>query len=69
MCSVNPCYVLRNWMAQQSIENAEEGDFELVRLIEKILRNPYQRQEEAENLGFSGKPPNWEKELKVSCSS
>jgi len=69
MCSVNPCYVLRNWIAQKSIVEAEEGDFNLVKLIEKILRNPYQRQEEAEKLGFSGKPPNWEKGLKVSCSS
>jgi serine/tyrosine/threonine adenylyltransferase len=69
MCSTNPCYVLRNWIAQKSIEEAEEGDFNLVRLTERILRHPYQRQEEADNLGFSEKPPDWEKGLKVSCSS
>jgi serine/tyrosine/threonine adenylyltransferase len=69
MCSVNPCYVLRNWMAQESIKRAEDGDYTLVQLIEKILQKPYTRQEHAEKLGFSGKPPYWEKQLKVSCSS
>jgi len=69
MCSVNPCYILRNWMAQDSITQAENGNFELVRLIEKILQNPFSRQEDAENLGYGGKPPKWEKGLKVSCSS
>ncbi|XP_059476935.1 protein adenylyltransferase SelO-like [Neocloeon triangulifer] len=69
MCSVNPCYVLRNWIAQEAIAEAENGNFQLVRKVEKILQRPYERQEEADRLNFGGKPPTWEKQLKVSCSS
>ncbi|CAB3372861.1 Hypothetical predicted protein [Cloeon dipterum] len=69
MQSVNPCYVLKNWMAQEAIAEAEKGNFEQVRLIERILQKPYERQVEAEKLQFGSKVPNWEKRLMVSCSS
>ncbi|XP_065338422.1 protein adenylyltransferase SelO-like [Cloeon dipterum] len=69
MQSVNPCYVLKNWMAQEAIAEAEKGNFEKVRLIERILQKPYERQAEAEKLQFGSKVPNWEKRLMVSCSS
>ena len=69
MNGMNPCYILRNWIAQQAIEKAEKDDFSWVRRLEKILQRPYERQEEAESLGYGGPAPKWEKELKVSCSS
>ena len=52
-----------------AIEKAEDGDFELVKLLEKTLSNPYIEHKEAEEQGFSGKVPDWSKDLVVSCSS
>jgi uncharacterized protein YdiU (UPF0061 family) len=69
MAKQNPCYVLRNWMAQTAIKKAEKDDFSEVRTLQRILKTPYTKQDEAEKLGFSGPPPTWEKQLKVSCSS
>jgi len=69
MQEVNPKYILRNWIAQKAIEKAEDGDFHLVKLLEKILSNPYIEHKEAEEQGFSGKVPDWSKDLVVSCSS
>jgi hypothetical protein len=34
-------YVLRNWMAQQAIERAEEGDFSEVQRLLALLRDPF----------------------------
>ena len=69
MQQVNPRYILRNWIAQKAIEQAENGDFEMVRLLYKILSNPYVENKEAEKQGFAGPVPNWSKDLVVSCSS
>lgn len=33
MCKINPCYILRNWMAQDVIKAAENGDFSEVWFI------------------------------------
>lgn len=69
MQQVNPRYILRNWIAQKAIEQAENGDFEMVKLLYKILSNPYVENKEAEKQGFAGPVPNWSKDLVVSCSS
>lgn len=69
MNSVNPRYVLRNWMAEQAIKKAENNDFSEVRKLFRILCNPYTVQTEAEKAGFANKRPAWADRLKVSCSS
>ena len=69
MHSVNPRYVLRNWIAQRIISRVEENDFVLLNLVKDILTKPFTLQEEAEKLGFASKPPKWAKDIKVSCSS
>lgn len=69
MNSVNPQYVLRNWMAESAIRQAEKGDFHLTNLLLKVLRKPYEKDDEAEALGFSKPPPDWACSLRVSCSS
>jgi uncharacterized protein YdiU (UPF0061 family) len=41
MRKVNPTIVLRNWMAQKAIEDAEKNDFTGVRVLLALLSNPY----------------------------
>jgi len=65
----NPRYVLRQWMAQSAILKAEKDDFSEVRLLHKILSNPFKIQQEAESAGYANPVPGWSKELVVSCSS
>ncbi|XP_039255126.2 protein nucleotidyltransferase YdiU-like [Styela clava] len=69
MCSVNPRYVLRNWMAEEAIQKAEKNDFSVVRKLLKILQRPHTKQIIAEKLGYASPSPDWATHLKVSCSS
>ncbi|XP_054847070.1 protein adenylyltransferase SelO-like isoform X2 [Eublepharis macularius] len=69
MASVNPRYVLRNWMAESAIQKAERNDFSEVRLLLQVLQHPFQVQTVAETAGYAQRPPAWAKEIKVSCSS
>ncbi len=67
MDGVNPKFILRNYIAQQAIKQAEAGDnAELVRVL-KILEKPYDDQ--PENDLYAAKPPEWANEIEVSCSS
>nr|DBA31267.1 TPA: hypothetical protein GDO54_007143 [Pyxicephalus adspersus] len=45
MNSNNPAHILRNYIAQNAIEAAENGDFTEVKRVLKILENPYETQE------------------------
>ena len=65
----NPRYVLRQWMAQSAISKAENDDFSEVRLLYKVLSNPFKTQKEAESAGYASPVPGWSKDLVVSCSS
>lgn len=65
MQSVNPAVVLRNWLAQRAIENAEKGDMTELHRLHEILRNPFVDR----NDEYDGKPPDWGKHLVVGCSS
>ncbi|XP_074013097.1 protein adenylyltransferase SelO-like [Numenius arquata] len=69
MTTVNPRYILRNWMAESAVQKANLNDFSEVRLLQQILQHPFQRQQAAEKAGYSLPPPAWAKDLKVSCSS
>jgi len=46
MNSVNPKYVLRNWMAQVAIEKAEKGDYGECQDLLAVLRDPYAVEED-----------------------
>ena len=66
MNRVNPKYVLRNWMAQLAIDQAEEGDFSLVSVLHELLKRPYDEQLDMEAEWFV-KRPEWARH-RVGCS-
>lgn len=67
MRQVNPVYVLRNWVAQWVIDEAEAGRLEAVQSVCDVLRRPYQLHPEWAHLQASA-PPQYQ-DLSVSCSS
>lgn len=67
MNSVNPKYVLRNYLAQVAIEKAQNKDFSEVRKLFEVLERPFD--EQPENERYAALPPDWASKLEVSCSS
>lgn len=67
MNSVNPLYVLRNYLAQQVIAAAEQGDVAPLHELMGVLQQPYQPQPGKE--AFAAPPPDWGKGMNISCSS
>jgi uncharacterized protein YdiU (UPF0061 family) len=67
MRRVNPKYVLRNHLAQQAIARAEAGDFEEVHRLHEVLRRPFD--EQPQHAHYADHPPDWAREIEVSCSS
>lgn len=67
MRRVNPKYVLRNYLAQQAIEQAQSGDFSEVRRLVEVLAAPYDEQPAFD--AYAAPAPEWGKRLSVSCSS
>ena len=69
MHSINPRYILRNWIAQSVIDMVERDEFGSLQKVYNILKEPFKEQPEAEELGYAAPPPSWASQLKVSCSS
>ena len=67
MNQVNPKFILRNYLLQTAIEKAEEGDYSEVQKLLLIVSKPFDEQPEYES--YAGFPPDWSKDLSVSCSS
>ena len=65
MNSVNPLYVFRNYLAQQAIDKAENGDFSMVEELLELFRKPYTEQKNKAH--FAQKRPDWARS-KVGCS-
>uniref|UniRef100_W5LL81 Selenoprotein O n=2 Tax=Astyanax mexicanus TaxID=7994 RepID=W5LL81_ASTMX len=55
MDNTNPRVVLRNYIAQNAIEAAENGDFSEVRRVLKVLEKPFCKQEGLEQPGWMGR--------------
>ncbi len=65
MNQVNPCFILRNFLAQEAIEQAQAGDDSGVLALFEALKSPYQETEA--NAPFIRKRPDWAK-TKAGCS-
>ncbi|WP_230351680.1 protein adenylyltransferase SelO [Lelliottia sp. WAP21] len=65
MNGVNPALVLRNWLAQRAIEQAEKGDYAELHRLHQALTTPFADREDE----YVSRPPDWGKRLEVSCSS
>ena len=65
MNSVNPLYVMRNYLAQIAIDEATEGNYDTVRELLDTMRRPYSEQRGRES--FAEKRPEWAR-TKVGCS-
>lgn len=65
MQGVNPALVLRNWLAQRAIEQAEAGDMGELERLRAALADPFTDRED----DYVRRPPDWGKRLEVSCSS
>ncbi|SFJ33189.1 protein adenylyltransferase SelO [Olleya namhaensis] len=65
MNSVNPKYVLRNYMAQLAIDDANKGDYKLIDDLFNLLKQPYAEQPKYEK--WFAKRPEWARH-KVGCS-
>lgn len=67
MNQINPKFILRNHLAQQAIEKAEQHDFSEVSKLLDILSHPFDEQEE--NAHYAQEAPAWANQLSISCSS
>lgn len=67
MLAANPIYVLRNHLAQEAIEQAEQGSAKEINTLLHLLRTPFTEQEGY--AYYAQAAPEWAQSLAISCSS
>lgn len=66
--SVNPKYILRNYLAEVAIRKAEDDkDYGEIDTLFTLLSSPFSEHQDLE--GYTQEAPDWAKNLEVSCSS
>ena len=65
---VNPKYILRNHLAEIAIRRAaDHRDYSEIDRLHQLLARPYDEQPEFE--AYAAEPPDWARQIEVSCSS
>ena len=64
----NPKFVLRNHLAESAIRQAQTGDFSEVQRLLTVLQTPFDDHPEAP-AAYAALPPDWARQLEISCSS
>ncbi len=68
MRAVNPKYILRNHLAEIAIRRAtDERDYSEINRLHALLTRPFDEQPEYEP--YAAEPPDWAKQIEISCSS
>jgi uncharacterized protein YdiU (UPF0061 family) len=67
MKAINPKYILRNYLLQEAIEKAQQGDFSEVDTLFSVMQHPFS--EQPEYSSYADLPPDSGKHLEISCSS
>lgn len=67
MRKINPKYILRNYLAEQAITLAEQGDYSEIHRLAQLLKHPFDEQPELQH--YANLPPKWAKDIQISCSS
>ncbi|MDN5939713.1 MAG: YdiU family protein, partial [Salinisphaera sp.] len=67
MDAVNPKYVLRNYLAEQALARAREGDYSEIERLWLLLRRPFDERPDYE--GYARLPPDWASGIVLSCSA
>ena len=68
MHSVNPKYILRNYLAEVAIRKAEDlNEYDEIETLFQLLKKPFDSHEGYES--YDSEPPEWAQNLELSCSS
>jgi len=67
MLAKNPKFILRNYLAQQAIDGAQQNDVTFLARLHQALRAPFTDNPALDEL--AAPPPEWGRHLTISCSS
>jgi uncharacterized protein YdiU (UPF0061 family) len=65
--SKNPVYTLRNYMCQEAIRDAQDGDYRKVNDLLALVREPTKLS--TRMAEYAGTPPDWAAGIMLTCSS